>query len=339
MIVTYLRSSSVSCWEFCPFKYFLSYNLSIKEPANKKAIIGNVVHKALEIMAKQKLAIQNGQNEIFEDETETKFKTTDDDKVALAAAYKYYSELETHIDWSYPDYLRCRELLNKALTFNDGEYNPMKNNIVSPEMKFDIEIKKDWSYFNYGNGNKGYLRVKGTIDLIVKNECDDSYHIYDWKTGKRYDWAKDKDKTFNDLGQDFQLILYFFAVKTLFPDKNLYLTIYYIDFDEPVTLMFDEDTMIKAEEMIKKWFLEIKNSSKPKKKISWKCTKLCHYGRFSLDGKKVPDYKGSMCDSLSNELTQIGIDKMFSLRSLDKDFKNYTGGGRSKNNDIPEKPS
>ena len=55
MIITYLRSSSVSSYSWCQHKYWLTYNLGFKDDSNKKAEKGNVVHKALELLANKKL--------------------------------------------------------------------------------------------------------------------------------------------------------------------------------------------------------------------------------------------------------------------------------------------
>jgi ATP-dependent helicase/DNAse subunit B len=63
VFVVYLRSSSVGSYGWCQHKFFIEYNLGIKDTGNKKAEMGSVVHKALEILAREKLAIQNGQTE------------------------------------------------------------------------------------------------------------------------------------------------------------------------------------------------------------------------------------------------------------------------------------
>lgn len=59
MIVTYARSSSLKEWEYCQQKFFINYNLGIKEPSSKKAVMGTITHKVLEWLA---LCKQNDNN-------------------------------------------------------------------------------------------------------------------------------------------------------------------------------------------------------------------------------------------------------------------------------------
>ena len=67
MLVTYMRSSSVNCYAMCPQKYFCTYVLGLKDKDNGKACQGNVFHKNFEILAKCKLAQQNGEKYFIDD--------------------------------------------------------------------------------------------------------------------------------------------------------------------------------------------------------------------------------------------------------------------------------
>lgn len=55
MLICYARSSSLKEIEYCEQKYFINYNLGIKEPPNKKAVLGTMTHKVLEWLALCKL--------------------------------------------------------------------------------------------------------------------------------------------------------------------------------------------------------------------------------------------------------------------------------------------
>lgn len=327
MLIKTVRSSALSTWEFCPFKYFLSYNLGISEPANAKALHGTICHKALEMLALKKLSIQKKLDSFQEDEIGKTYNiNASTNEEILHDAYDLITRKETHIDWSSKDFLRCRELFNKAFVYDNGRFNPLNQTIVNPETKFDFELKEPEFYYDFGKHGKGYLRLRGTMDLIV--EEDGMYHLIDYKTGKRYNWGKDKEKTYKDLCKDEQLCLYYFAAKQLHPDKDFIVTIYYIDFDEPITLSFDDETIAYTKKFLKERFNEIKNTFWPKRKISWKCTKLCAFGKKDLDNQPVVGYNGSMCDCINKELQTIGLEKVWEKRCLDKNYQKYSGGGR-----------
>ena len=64
MIICYHRSSSLGTLEFCEQKYFLQYNLSLKDRTNKKALMGTIVHKALQVLG-DKIPSEKGRLVIF----------------------------------------------------------------------------------------------------------------------------------------------------------------------------------------------------------------------------------------------------------------------------------
>ena len=67
MIITYLRSSSYTTYDFCAHQYFLEYVLGIDSLSNKKAEKGTIVHKTLEVLAHETLARQQKQKTYVDD--------------------------------------------------------------------------------------------------------------------------------------------------------------------------------------------------------------------------------------------------------------------------------
>lgn len=65
MIITYLRSSSIGNWHTCEHSYFLTYVLGLPRKSNKKADLGTICHKSLEILAKIKMEFQNNPEKRF----------------------------------------------------------------------------------------------------------------------------------------------------------------------------------------------------------------------------------------------------------------------------------
>ena len=60
MLVTYIRSSSYNNFEYCQMQYFMTYVLGHQTVSGKKAQLGTVVHKVMEILAGCKKLLQDG---------------------------------------------------------------------------------------------------------------------------------------------------------------------------------------------------------------------------------------------------------------------------------------
>lgn len=171
----------------CAHQFFLEYNLGWRGPSGQKADKGTIVHKALEIAAVCKKAVQDGV-EVVEDDVVGSVLTANYEPeymdYIIERVYNYYTELFDHHAWSPKDYKDCKNWTWKALQLNDGMFDPRNRNVVEPELKFDFEIKEDWAKYNYdmGNGDKleGYLSLKGTIDLVT-DLGDKCYEVIDWK--------------------------------------------------------------------------------------------------------------------------------------------------------------
>ena len=56
MIVTYIRSSSYNNYDYCQMQYFMTYVLGYYSDSGKKAELGTIVHKTLEVLAGLKKA-------------------------------------------------------------------------------------------------------------------------------------------------------------------------------------------------------------------------------------------------------------------------------------------
>lgn len=102
----------------------------------------------------------------------------------INAAYKYFSEVVTPThNWTKATYKQVWNWTWMALEQNNRMYDPRFRDIISPEKKFEFEIKKDWAKYEYflkGEKIEGYLKLKGTIDLVTKID-DNTIEIIDWK--------------------------------------------------------------------------------------------------------------------------------------------------------------
>lgn len=318
----------------CEQQYFIEYVLGIRSPSNKKADKGTIVHKVLEILACIKLAQQNEEKEINDDvigkiNVKKYSLNTITEKV-----YAYYTKQFTYHEWELKDYKDCHTWINKAIAFNDGMFDPRNRTILQPEQHFDIEIKKPWAKFKYnhqGESLEGYLAIKGTIDLITKVD-DNTIEIIDWKTGRRLDWATGEEKTPEKLQNDPQLKIYHYAVSQLYPDiDHVMVSINFINDGGPFTICYDKSDLESTEEMLRKKFEIIKNTQIPRLSKTWKCNKLCHFGKTTFENSNIlptieyRDNEATPKDKFMTKCEQIKHD--IQLKGVKNVVDEYTAPG------------
>jgi hypothetical protein len=336
MIITYLRSSSFNTWDMCQLKYFLNYGLNIKEGVNKAANLGQVVHKVLEVLGLEKLAQQNGETKMYDSELfgelDVGLYSPDD---LFNMSYKHYTEQDTSREYKNADKTAYRKQLWVVL---NSMYDPRKLNIIAAEPHFDIELPHDWAKYDFtlpnGEVLNGRFSIKGSIDLVTLLKPKPKVvEILDWKTGRRYNWSKDKIKTYEDLCDDPQLRLYHYAACKLYPDVEQFLITIFFSKDEkdvvngPFTIPFGRDDLFKTELMLEQRFKEIKECKKPKNIWYSNPCNFCDYRK-----KMYKDTENSLCKHYKNEVSRKGIAKV--LYETNTDFKYLTtygdGGGKTR---------
>mgnify|MGYP003132513660 FL=1 len=327
MLVTYVRSSSYNNYDYCQMQYFLTYVLGWRSDSGKKADMGTMAHKVMEILAslkkfqqdnprKKYLAIEDdkcGKIRIKKEELYTDEFVDDTTELAI----KKYAEGSKH-KFYRGDRKVVRETVQTFLTHSDGLFDPRKRNIYHPEAQFDIPIEEDWAKFEYqinGETVKGQLAIKGTIDLTtLVNE--DTIEVVDWKTGRRMDWATGEVKDYAKLEDDAQLLLYFYAISKIYPQfKYRIMSIFfYKDKDgevdpTPFSICLDESDEARFLEKLKKRFQEIQQNISPKPidhtRTNFKCKYLCHFCKNNFEGKDE-----NMCITIEKALKKDGMDKV-----------------------------
>jgi hypothetical protein len=322
MIVTYIRSSSYNNYDYCQMQYFLTYVLGYQSDSGKKAELGTIVHKTLEVLAGLKKSAQDlkSRQKYIEviDDTIDKYRI---DKSLLLTdeivndifekSFEAYTSRSKH-DWTQSDKKECTKLIWNTLKFNNGQFDPRFRNIIDPEPHFDIPIEEDWAKYTYelpdGQIINGVLAIKGTIDLVTK-VADDVIEVIDWKTGRRLDWATGEEKDESKLAKDPQLLLYNYAISKLYPQyKQSIMTIYFIKDGGPFSMCFDKSDQDKFLNMLKGRFQEIRQNIAPKpispKRDNWKCTKLCHFCKNNWEGTDK-----NMCIYIEDHIKNHGIKK------------------------------
>jgi hypothetical protein len=354
VLITYLRSSSYGSYDFCQNQYFMQYPLGIKQPSTKKMTLGSIVHKALEMLAKQKLAMQQNKTEFLEDETQLTIPVDMPVSGLVEAAYKFYSEKESHLDWGKNDNDQCHNWTNDTLLMNNGLWNPMGREIVAPELYFDITFEEEWAKYDYklpdGSLLSGHLSIKGTSDLLVRVN-DDTLEIIDWKTGRRWDWGSDKVKDYEKLRNDPQLRIYFLAICHLFPEiKHVIVSIVFIQDGDVVkatkgakgipnrgafSLPYERSVDIPLTlKMLERRFKEVKENIRPKLSKSWKCKAFCHFGRT-----KWKDSEMTICEFFEKETRKLGMAATVEKHANIAAISNYGDGGGSSTRDQKKEES
>lgn len=274
----------------CEQQYFFEYVLGYRGPSNQKADKGTIVHKVLEILAIIKQSQQNNVT-TFEDDIVGMVNVEAYNIDTLTEqVYQYYTSRFSHHKWSIKDFTDCRLWVEKAITYNNGMFDPRNRNILCPEQHFDIVIDKDWSKYKYklAEGTlEGNLAIKGTIDLITQ-VGDNTIEIIDWKTGRRLNWATGQEKTQEKLEEDPQLRIYHYAIQKLYPHiDHIMVTIFFINDGGAFSVIFDKSDMPKTESMLRDKFEIIKKTQKPRLNKSWMCSKLCHFGKSTFENSSV----------------------------------------------------
>jgi hypothetical protein len=310
----------------CEQQYFLEYVLGIRSPSNKKADKGTICHKVLEILAYIQLGNQNNEK-LYNDDImgEINIKDYDLDHI-IEQVYSYYTSQFKHHEWELKDLKDCRLWVNKAITAYNGSFDPRNRTILQPEQHFDILINKPWADYRYKTKDgtlEGKLAIKGTIDLITSVN-DNTIEIVDWKTGRRLDWATGEEKTLAKLQNDPQLRIYHYAVSQLYPHiEHIIFTINFINDGGAFSVCYDHSDLPKTEDMIRRKFETIKNTQIPQLNKSWKCTKLCHFGKTTFENTHalpILEYRDGQlckvdapmtkCEQIKHEIEVKGIDNV-----------------------------
>lgn len=322
MLICYIRSSSLANYSFCQQQYFINYVLGIERVAGVKAAKGTVVHKVLECLALLKKYKQDNPKAeilVINDEATGEFScltaefTTSQEMVTSLTnrAFAYYSERNK---FNKADYNDIALWVWSVLGYKQGLFDPRKREIVQAEQKFDITIDEPWAKYEFEiNGEKkvGQLSIKGTVDLLTKTD-EKVIEIIDWKTGQRLDWATGEEKTYEKLCTDQQLMLYYWAIKKLYPDYDIILTIYFIRDGGPFSICFDDSHLKVVEDNLRTKFESIRDNQYPQMispdQSNFKCTRICEYYKNNWPGTNT-----NICKFINQEIQMRGLDEVEKL--------------------------
>lgn len=305
MFVLSMRSSSYGTYKSCEHSYFLQYVLGFRTPSGLAASKGNIVHKCLELLALRKLCEQENIKILVDDDIGEIDPSLLTFEKAMEISVEHYKKVESHIEFKPRDIKDCYAWGRMALDYKDGVFNPLNRNIITPEKKFAIEIKEPWAAYDFdvqGRRVAGNLVLQGTVDLITKLD-DNTYEIIDWKTGSCVDFFNNfKRKDYESFTKDPQLLIYYYAVRNLYPDiDNVIFTIVWVKDGGPYTVAFDHQDYLYAEKLIKNQFESIKNNNNPNLHIGKHCS-FCWFNK-----NQYKDSGQTYCEFFSKQVKKHGV--------------------------------
>jgi len=283
MRIATVSASSQKSYDWCQWKWFIRYCLKFQEEAGPAALIGSIVHKYLEIISLFAVDNRNNNTDIWPDPEELW-------EQCFNEYFLESPEIADGIDQS-----KINSIIKGLMDLIHGNYTPYTTNTIASEAQFDIPLVSP--LFKVDGTKDEYIKVIGKIDRV--DELDkDSIEIIDYKTGRRQNFGSNSKEKINSLTltEDIQPRMYGLAAKTLYPQyKNILITFIYLADGGPVTATLTDEDHETTMEFLKDKILEIKKVSDPKQTISWKCNKLCWYGKTGL------------CNNLWEEKEKYGV--------------------------------
>lgn len=279
MKINNLRNSTIQAYADCPHKFFLNYIVGFDSVPNQKAEIGTATHLVSELLAKAK---KTGHYLLSD-------KYTNPDYLIEVV----WNNKLVKNDYGFI-YTEDQKEFFKEQVYNilNSSCNPLELTIIDTEKQFEIEIRRPEFKYDYkdpitGDECKGYMKLRGTIDLITQ-ESKETLAIQDYKTGKRTDWITGKLKELEDFQKDLQLRIYDVAAKALYPKyKHRLFTIFFTQESSPFTVSFSKSEYNETLNTLAQEFQKINNDNEIKRILDdplrkneyFKCLHVCNYGR------------------------------------------------------------
>ena len=333
MLCPYLRSSSVNTWDFCQMQYVLQYMFGMKNNAGKSATKGSMCHKIFELRGQAKMTEDNGETSFLDDNFgEVKVSWAKDINKTCNPVFEYYQKKEYWNNFVESDKADVYKWSMRMIE-DYPQYDPYNiNKIVHLEKFFDLPIEEDWAKYSVPIGDtvySGNLSIKGTIDSIL-DHGDGVYEVFDLKSGAhRKDFKTGEPKTLEYLEtKDKQLLFYLYAIKKfLYPDKEIMLSLYFINAGGIFTVHGDDEMMARAEALVKKTFKEICGTFRPtvfdKSQKSFQCKYCCAFSKPYGDSGK------SICTFFQEEIKKNGLKSCIEKHGDKSQIGHYdSGGGR-----------
>lgn len=278
-----VSASSYKSYASCEWKWALSYGMGFYDEAGPAALLGNMVHKILEVFSKASVAKVDSNHPVF-------------DPVLMWELWfnRYYNN---HPEISSK--IKNDKLKKVSKGFYDllnGPYTPIRDNTISVEQYFRIPLEE--KRFKLSPKKDDYFTIRGLADRIDQLDKD-TIEIIDYKTGSRSDFFSNSKEKYDNitLRNDIQPRMYHLAATYLYPKiKNYLITFVYLTDGGPVTMPFTASDTKETLDVIYKRFQTIKYNENPERNLTWRC-RFCGFGD-----------KTGICDKVWKEKNHLGLE-------------------------------
>lgn len=284
MNIERISPSSYNSWDGCQHQYFLEQNLKYRYPPGKAADKGTATHLALELLALINLHRKEKPEDRIFKHKEQEINIDLNDEALIGFVEQQALNLYKPGHFTSTEKREISKWISRALTYNNGQFNPLTVNVVAPERRVKVEMKEEWAAL----GEDKQFFLSGIVDLVTQPD-ENTYEITDYKTGSLKDWNTGKQKTHMSLYQDPQLRFYHLAASEIYgEDKDFITTIFFIKENKAFSLAFTPQDLPKTKYMLRDRFEEIKSCEKPSLNRTWKCTKFCPFGKITPEKTNFP---------------------------------------------------
>lgn len=272
MQIKSVSASSYETWQWCQWKWFLTYNLGFRDESGPAAYIGQLAHKYLEVLSRLSIRQRYKDSKYW------------DTEYLWTIVYNSFQKRNKNIlEEVKAD--KIKDIKNGLKYLMTSRYSPINTNTIGSEQYFSQYIERPVFYLKQNQTNDPvYLRINGIIDRIDKVD-DETIEIIDYKTGTRTNYnsktREKKDSQF--LSEQIQPRIYHLAAQKLYPwAKNILVTFIFIADGGPVTIPFSKEDAEDTIEKIKLHYQDIRFSESPTKTVTWKCKSMCWFGKTGL---------------------------------------------------------
>ena len=182
--------SRIDTYERCNLRYFYQYIIKIPQTFGDAALLGNIIHKGLEISAQENTLAKPS-------EMLRNYRAAIDELDPDHQIFDQMIQEGEHMILEFIDALPAHE--------KDPSYQPVYEKDFFTELAFSVQIGK--GRFN------GYIDKVDIEPTMVK--------ITDYKSGKREVAAK-------SIGSNLQLGIYSVVMKEIYPDSDVFAQLYYL---------------------------------------------------------------------------------------------------------------
>lgn len=269
MKVDYFRASSLNTFQSCQWSYYLQYVCGLPSITQKRAELGNIIHKICEILSRLN---KNGHLPLQDKYCDPYY--------LLDTVFNRSNKVNPHFNFDKKDHKFCKDQIEVILS---SHWDPRKLKILEVEHQFEFIVNKP------GLDN---IKMRGTIDLITESLLDPEVcELIDWKSGRRTSFQTGIVKELEDFQKDIQLRMYALAANEMYKKYKYFLiTIFYTSDGGPFTVGFSRADIPDTIDKIRRLVNEIKLVEVPTRLIDnyaskqrWQCKWVCGFGQRYTD--------------------------------------------------------